>query len=233
MYRHSAREAQNESRKVRRHHEYTITKRWKIRTSGKWHIRKPLSPQSQPSLHRKIQAQSKTYTCEIPLAPPWPCVHSENKHLVRKDILIPLWLPPIGYSLFYTLVYYTSIQPTPHTSLLHPARQYISTPSCTCPIPVAQVKLYKIQKPTQKSVWTTSLNLAPYPSPTPLPYSTTNSTSQSNKKNSPTLTSVITLLISKTRISSNSSTDTTFSYQLNEPFTVSVLMMTSGIASTP
>ena len=58
-------------------------------------------------LHRKIQAQSKTYTCEIPLAPPWPLVHSENKQLVRKDILIPLRLPPVGYSLFYSLVCYT------------------------------------------------------------------------------------------------------------------------------
>ena len=59
-------------------------------------------------LHRKIQAQSKTYTCEIPLAPPWPLVHSENKQLVRKDILIPLRLPPVGYSLLYTLMCYTS-----------------------------------------------------------------------------------------------------------------------------
>ena len=54
-------------------------------------------------LHRKIQAQSKTYPCKIPLAPPWPIVHSENKQLVRKDILIPLKtstrrLQPLLYS---------------------------------------------------------------------------------------------------------------------------------------
>ena len=63
-------------------------------------------------LHRKIQAQSKTYTCEIPLASPWPLVHSKNKQLVRKDILTPLRLPPVGYSLFYTLVYSTNFSIT-------------------------------------------------------------------------------------------------------------------------
>ena len=35
-------------------------------------------------------------------------MHSENKHSVRNNILIPLRLPPVGYSLFYTLVCYTT-----------------------------------------------------------------------------------------------------------------------------
>ena len=52
-------------------------------------------------LHRTIQAQSETYTCEIPLATLGPLVHSKikatslNKHFHRG-------LTFVGYSLIYT-----------------------------------------------------------------------------------------------------------------------------------
>ena len=45
-----------------------------------------MSPRLQTFLlHRKIQAQSKTYTCVIPLATPWPLVYSKIKQPVHID----------------------------------------------------------------------------------------------------------------------------------------------------
>ena len=85
------------------HHEKRSHKKRKVRTNEKRHKRTPLPPTPTFLPHRKIQAQSKTYTCEIPLATPWPLVHSKikatgsNRHFFIFDL-------PLGYSLFYTPV---------------------------------------------------------------------------------------------------------------------------------
>ena len=173
-----------------------LRKRRKVHTSGKRHIRKPF-PRSQPfsSIERSKLSPRHTLARFLWHRRGLLCILKQatgSKRYSHSSKTSTRRLQPILYSrVFYKLI--------SHASLLHTARQNISTPSCTCPIPVAQLTLYKIQKPTQKSVRTTSSNLAPHPSPTPSLHSTTNSTSQSNKKNLPPPTPVITLSNSKTR----------------------------------
>ena len=114
-----------------------LRKRRKVRTSKERHIRKPSPPQSQPfsSIERSKLSLRHTLArflwhhrgllCILKQATGSTRYPHFSKTSTRR-------LQPILYSrVFYKLI--------PHASSLHKARQNISTPSCTCPIPVAQV----------------------------------------------------------------------------------------------
>ena len=80
-----------------------LRKRRKVRTSGEKHIRKPF-PRSQPFSSIERSKLSPRHTLARFLWHRRGLLCILNKQLVRKDILIPLRLSPVGSSLFYTLV---------------------------------------------------------------------------------------------------------------------------------
>ena len=134
---------------VRRHHEHAITKKEEGTYLRGKAYKEAISPRSQPfsSIERSKHSLRHTLARFLWHRRGLLCILKQatgSKRYSHSSKTSTRRLQPILYSrVFYNLI--------SHASLLHTARQNISTPSCTCPIPVAQVTLYKIQKPTQKS----------------------------------------------------------------------------------
>ena len=70
-----------ERMKHSRNHAMSVTHHYNEKDTYQWKkaYKDVIPPTSTSFLHQKIPAQSKTYTCEIPLATPWPLVHSKDQ----------------------------------------------------------------------------------------------------------------------------------------------------------